>query len=1783
MRQIIFVFSFTLLLFAVAGSVEDQEGWPVIIGEGVHSSPNMADLDGNGTPEVIVAGCAIGQVYVIRQDGTLFPGWPQKTGQMIFSSSPAVGDIDGDGDFEIIIGSDQHKVYAWHHDGRSVRNWPVPTDSSARSSPLLGDLDRDGDLEIIIGTNDGKVNAWHHDGSCVDHWPQRTRGAILTAPASGDLDNDGDLEIICGSEDGFLSVWHHDGSQFEGWPVEVGIFRLSSPVLGDVDKDGFLEIVAFSPERGTLYLLNHDGSHCDGWPVRDLNTRHSSSPSLGDLNGDGDLEVLIGGDQAYAFQSNGSPVPGWPIPLGTYIVGLGSMKGFSSTIAIGDIDGDGLQEAVVNGADQNAYAFHWNGQSVRGWPVWTDDYGYATPLIGNLDYDKNVELIVGQGGERIFAWDCFAAYNPQHVDWPQFRHDMRNTGRLGPDMYEPDNCPIEAQMIQTGGHVRVHNLYAPGDEDWIVFGAAGGNEYVIRVTDLGRQCAPRIAVYDSDGITLLAESPEPLQSEAPFRWRAPHSARYFLQIRNHYSEAIGLETQYRVSIKGTHLLAPTGLEATAGEGSVILSWCPRQNGAKGYTIYYAQDSQNIFREIDVGPRNTYRVTGLLNSCQYRFRVCVYDARRKESPYSKEVTATPLDLPPSAPVDFIVTSSDQNVLRLWWKPNPESDIAGYRVHWGSRSGQYERTRDVGKDGRFELLGFPSGQSLFFSLTAYDFSGKESDLSREVSACPMKVSPTLEQAWSILPSRSKRMLNLPVEILIVSLVLCLTYIGFRYGPFRSQPIEWIVRFLGIIILTVPAFLFMSKLILHSVGSESIVALFIQSLVPLCLLAFFVYIMLHLQRHRARRKFSVFTGLIMISIVLLMILLLYQGDQERRLESNIETILPDVTVLVEDYALRTLAEAHQLSSNPKVINGLRHKDKIAVKTSIEEYLVKSGCNIKSIGTEVLDGSGKSIIALGAFHNNTPKAQHSLASAEWVSLQSFESGLGFVASSPVQWGGEICGMLLLKRPIDDQLAWKIAQWTDCDIEFSKDGQVLASTMGGYGQHGGFFDSMLTKILRTFLKVIIIDPVGQRHGLRTTLQGMETESFGSVHIFEPIRGGSLAWISTAKIILNGFLLMLTIAAAMRLKWENSFIENVIGHRARNVYGLAFIGLVLVNGMVASPEASISLLQAFESVRQPLYYFFIFFLLAFMVKSFIFRRLKKPLRLKMSLSYLLVGLLPILMLFFYLIVFGLQSQSSAIDQELKDLEERAAMYARDSFVRQVRILWKSIRGALESPGEGWDRTHAVIGWMHQNQWHLSYDLPDAFATLQITPYSDRYTSFLAYDYITPPEFKSSLHSVPDWVSPTGFCGLAIEKGQVFIKAVDFFQTEAYRAMIEVYIPFDRFLLQRVERKLDSINILKGTTLKGPQKVSIAKGGFLQRINPFVLRHTVEVTEWVTGKKEQFQITSRFPVGQTAALLTSLSLILGLFLLPLLLSAVGGVLSYRGFVKPLDNLIEGIRRLRKGELDYEIELKGSDEFSEVAETFNSMTSDLRRMIIELADKKKLEELSRLKSEFISNVSHELKTPLTSIKGSADNMLDGVAGELSGKQRKYVQMILDSCNRLIPLIDNLLDISRIEAGKISLRYTQVSISKLIEEVRKEMEILAKKKDISLTCVFESGLPFVSADEQRVRQILINLLDNAVKFTPAQGTIEVQARTVASPDQEVVINITDTGVGIQRDHLERIFDKFQQQSFIEQSRQGVGLGLAIVKNLVELQGGRIWVESKVSVGSTFSFTLPVRKRSS
>jgi PAS domain S-box-containing protein len=240
-------------------------------------------------------------------------------------------------------------------------------------------------------------------------------------------------------------------------------------------------------------------------------------------------------------------------------------------------------------------------------------------------------------------------------------------------------------------------------------------------------------------------------------------------------------------------------------------------------------------------------------------------------------------------------------------------------------------------------------------------------------------------------------------------------------------------------------------------------------------------------------------------------------------------------------------------------------------------------------------------------------------------------------------------------------------------------------------------------------------------------------------------------------------------------------------------------------------------------------------------------------------------------------------------------------------------------------------------------------------------------------------------------------------------------------------------------------------------------------------------------------------------------------------------------------------------------------------------IQVTAAEEAQKLDRLKNEFLASMSHELRTPLNSIIGYAEVMLDGVDGDLPDEAMEDVKAIHDSGRHLLEMINDILDLAKIEAGRMELDREAVKLTGIVEEVQRTVSILLKEKPVELRVVLPEDLPALDADRIRLRQILNNLVSNAVKFTP-EGSITIRAEYVPD-DKTVQVSVKDTGIGIAANHLNVVFEQFRQVDGSSKRRAGgTGLGLTITRRLVEMHGGRIWVESTLGEGSTFSFTIPV-----
>lgn len=228
-----------------------------------------------------------------------------------------------------------------------------------------------------------------------------------------------------------------------------------------------------------------------------------------------------------------------------------------------------------------------------------------------------------------------------------------------------------------------------------------------------------------------------------------------------------------------------------------------------------------------------------------------------------------------------------------------------------------------------------------------------------------------------------------------------------------------------------------------------------------------------------------------------------------------------------------------------------------------------------------------------------------------------------------------------------------------------------------------------------------------------------------------------------------------------------------------------------------------------------------------------------------------------------------------------------------------------------------------------------------------------------------------------------------------------------------------------------------------------------------------------------------------------------------------------------------------------------------------------------KISKRKTDFISSVSHELRTPLTSIKGYAAILIDEKLGQLPAPVKERLEKINRHSDELVRMVNDLLDIARIESGKATMKIEPQNLQNIIASAADLIQIQCKNKNISLTTDLRPGLPLALADRSQIDRVFINLLGNAVKFTPQDGKITIKAY---KHDGLVRVDISDTGIGIPPEALPMVFDEFYRvDNPINEQVKGTGLGLSLVKHIVEAHKGKIWVESKVNKGSTFSFTLP------
>ena len=305
--------------------------------------------------------------------------------------------------------------------------------------------------------------------------------------------------------------------------------------------------------------------------------------------------------------------------------------------------------------------------------------------------------------------------------------------------------------------------------------------------------------------------------------------------------------------------------------------------------------------------------------------------------------------------------------------------------------------------------------------------------------------------------------------------------------------------------------------------------------------------------------------------------------------------------------------------------------------------------------------------------------------------------------------------------------------------------------------------------------------------------------------------------------------------------------------------------------------------------------------------------------------------------------------------------------------------------------------------------------------------------------------------------------------------------------------------------------------------------------------------------------RTKILITSIVVLIAVFIATIVIS--------KRVSRPISEMASIAELIRSGNLDRRIAVRSHDELGELGETLNSMIDKLND------DISKLKKLERVRSEFLGNVSHELRTPIFAIQGMLETLLQGAIDDKE-VNRDFIGRALRNTQNLNHLLGDLIEISRIESGEMKMSFRYFVLQEFLEQLIIEMQPLAQQKGIFLTLTDAVSNSEVLGDKERLKQVIVNLIDNAIKYTKAGGKVSISAIPV---DHAVKITVQDSGVGIPEEHLPRIFERFYRVDK-ERSREagGTGLGLAIVKHIVEAHGSKVEVKSETGKGSTFSFIL-------
>jgi two-component system, NtrC family, sensor histidine kinase GlrK len=385
---------------------------------------------------------------------------------------------------------------------------------------------------------------------------------------------------------------------------------------------------------------------------------------------------------------------------------------------------------------------------------------------------------------------------------------------------------------------------------------------------------------------------------------------------------------------------------------------------------------------------------------------------------------------------------------------------------------------------------------------------------------------------------------------------------------------------------------------------------------------------------------------------------------------------------------------------------------------------------------------------------------------------------------------------------------------------------------------------------------------------------------------------------------------------------------------------------------------------------------------------------------------------------------------------------------------------------------------------------------------------------------------------------------------------------------ERGLLARIAQAQQIYSALIEEVLPVPRLKNRAALKEWERANEEREQTKEEAVNQLIGQLEQLRISAQQnnlerirKLGEAQE--TSLRFIIYIGAVALGLIVVISVFITRSITRPIARLVEKTKEMAQGNYAWDLKIQSPPEVARLSQAFNAMGEQLNK-------------IDTMKSDFFSVMSHELRTPLTSIREGTSLLLEGVGGTLNDKQQKLMGIVSEESNRLIGLVNSLLDLTKMEAGMMHFHFSRTNPLPLFTIAAQLLEPLLVNKKIALRLELPASLPAVPLDNDRILQVLKNLLGNAIKFTPEGGVITVAAGVQSGVIQ---VSIKDNGPGISGDQLQRIFEKFRQVPAPGAPIvKGTGLGLAIVKQIITAHGGKVWAESKPGRGSTFHFTLPL-----